>query len=314
MIRASNRRPRPGFTLLEILLASAIAVMLLGALYAAFDLTLRSTEIGRELVGEGDLSRAVFHRMNLDIVSTLGPMPPKSGGGLPPDLSSTSMTSGTPAASSSTTGSTTTSSSTTATSSSTSSTSSTEASSAAANSDTSTGETSTVAADVPFQAGVFGTEKQLTLFASRMPPGLVGREQFADSTQQQPADLVRITYYMSSNGQGLCRQIRPWVTADGVRNSSEPDRSTEAADIIADDVTDISFEYLDAGSWMGSWDGSQPKTDGKTPLGPPRAVRVILTIAINETATKQVEHVIPLRTAVGLYQPPVPEETETGGM
>ena len=113
------------------------------------------------------------------------------------------------------------------------------------------------AADVPFQAGVIGTDRQFTVFMSRVPESLVNPEAAADPTLILPGDLRRITYYLASDGSGLCRQERPWVTADGVRNSVDPDYTTEAADLIAPEVRDVTFEYLDAatGEYLTEWDG-----------------------------------------------------------
>ncbi|MBX9582404.1 MAG: prepilin-type N-terminal cleavage/methylation domain-containing protein, partial [Gemmataceae bacterium] len=75
-----HRAGRPGFTLLEVLLASAIAILLLGALYFAMDVTLRRTQDGREMVEVDNLARAAFHRMGVDLAGALAPLPPKSGG------------------------------------------------------------------------------------------------------------------------------------------------------------------------------------------------------------------------------------------
>jgi prepilin-type N-terminal cleavage/methylation domain-containing protein len=299
-------RRRRGFTLLEVLLASAIAVILLGALYVAFDLTLRQTEAGRDAVAQGDLSRAITNRMAIDFAGCLGPMPPKSGGGISTESNTVQPSTSTP---STTTPSTTETTPTTSTvPSSASSTDGTTDTTSSTASDTET----TVLADVPFQGGVFGSSSHVTLFVSRVPPGQMSRETVTDG-QQLPADLMRVTYYLSSDGRGLCRQVRPFVTADGVRNNTDPDRSTETGDVIADEVTGLSFEYLDAGTWTTSWDGSQVKTDGRTATGPPRAIKAVITFTTESGVTKQFEHVFPVRAAVGLYIPPEPEES-TGGM
>jgi prepilin-type N-terminal cleavage/methylation domain-containing protein len=305
-VTTTRRHRRPGFTLLEVLLASAIAVMLLGALYISFDMTLRQTDAGREAVAQGDLGRALVNRMSIDIAGCLGPMPPKSGGG----TTGTAVTPTTPTTPSTPAPSTPAPSAPSGT--------DTE-SEPDSGDDTSTPETGTgteAAADVPFQAGVFGGPQQLTLFGSRVPPGLTNRETVAAGTDQVPADLMRATYYLHSSGRGLCRQVRPWVTADGVRNSFDPDRSTEDADLIAEEVTDLYFEYFDGASWAGEWDGSQTQTDGKSVQGPPRAVRVTLTLQTPSGRVKQIQHTFPLRAAVGLYQPPVDPAatTSTEGM
>jgi prepilin-type N-terminal cleavage/methylation domain-containing protein len=291
------RRPaaRPGFTLLEVLLASAIGVLLLGGLYVAFDLTLRQTDAGREAVERGDLSRAIVNRMAMDLSASLGPLQPKSGGGIT-QQAGTTTSSGTTSSSSSTSG--------------------------GSSSEDTTGSTETTeeeaAADVPFQGGVFGTETQLTLYISRVPPALTTVES-ADGSGLADArpDLRRVTYYLGAGG-GLCRQEKPWVTADGVRNSVDPDTADEPFDLLSDEVTDVAFEYFDGSGWAGQWSGSDTAADGKTPLGPPRAIRVTLTIQPGGGPAKVVRHVFPVRAAVGLYQPPTAETTDaastTGGM
>ena len=56
---------RPGYTLLEVLLASAIGVLLMGALYVAMDVQLRHAQAGRELIEQGTLVRVDFPRTAL---------------------------------------------------------------------------------------------------------------------------------------------------------------------------------------------------------------------------------------------------------
>ena len=163
-----------------------------------------------------------------------------------------------------------------------------------------------LAADVPFQAGVVGTDKQLTMFLSRVPQSLTDRQAAANPELLLPTDLRRVTYYLGSGG-GLCRQDRPWVLAEGVRNSTDPDFTTEATDLIAPEVVDATFEYFDGSTWLSDWDGSYANTDGKSVTGPPRAIRVILILEFPETGDvvtrKTVQHTIAVRTANGLVPP-----------
>src|SRR5207248_926511 len=91
---------RPGFTLLEMLLASVIALLLLGALYVAMNMTVRQTQENRDAVDADHLAQSVFNRMTLDLGSTLGPLPPKSGGN---ELANSDTGSATAAAASGTT-------------------------------------------------------------------------------------------------------------------------------------------------------------------------------------------------------------------
>lgn len=292
------RTRRSAFTLLEVLLASLIAILLLAALYFAMDMTLRQTAESRDAVDVDNLSRGVFTRVNIDLSGSLGPLPPKSGGNAasstpaPAAATDPMMTATTPAA-----------------------TDPAAALAAAAADPTAALAAATdaaatpQAADLSFQAGVIGSDKQLTVFVSRLPGTLTSAKGLTEIPGTQlPSDLYRITYWLSQNG-GLCRQERPWVTADGVRNSADPDLSDEAGDTLVQEVTDVTFEYFDGSSWLPSWDGTQPSPDGVTPTGPPRAVRVKLTFSIpasrpgNQPLEHTVEQVIPIRTAPGPNTP-----------
>jgi hypothetical protein len=288
-----------------VLLASILAVILLAALYATLDVTLLRMDVGRDQVAANNLTRAVVNRMSADLTGVLGPMPPKSGGGSSSTEPSTSTpTTTTPESSGSTPAATGT------------GTTATDPTTGIEGDTTSPDAQAVFAADVPIQAGVIGTDRQLTVFMSRVPESLVNPEAAADPTLVLPGDLRRITYYLASDGSGLCRQERPWVTADGVRNSSDPDYTTEAADLIAPEVKDVTFEYLDAttGEYLTSWDGGTVGADGVTPSGPPRAIRATFVLEFPGTGggmvQKQVQHVFPVRSAVGTYVPPT-EGTET---
>ena len=273
-VSGREKTDRPGYTLLEILVASVIGLMLMAALYATFDLVFKQTNAGRELTAESELSRAVINRLNLDITSTIGLQAPKSGG---------SSTSGGASA--------TTSADTSAT----------------ASTDSGTDTTST-ATNVPFQSGIIGTGTQLTLFISKAPKYLRQRFSTFDPNARDGSDIIRVTYYMHSSGRGLCRQERPWVTADGVWNSTDPDTSTEANDLIVPEVSSVSFEFASGSGFTSEWDGSQGSTSGSTNTGPPRAVRMTFNLEFTEkngtTVQKPYTHTFPVRAAVGLATTP----------
>jgi Tfp pilus assembly protein PilV len=300
------RSPRSGFTLLEVLLASLIAMLLLAALYFAMQVTLRQTQESRDSVDIENLSRGVFTRINLDLSASLAPLPPKSGGN-----SATSGSSG-----SSTTATTITSAAAMIPAGA--GTTSADAGAVVAALTGGTDPTAAAApqaADIGFQSGILGTDKQLTVFASRLPGTLTssaGLSLPSDPSAQSPSDLVRITYWLNQNGgAGLCRQERPWVTADGVRDSVDPDLTTETTDVLVQEVTDLTFAYFDGQDWQSSWnpDGTATSPDGVTPLGPPRAVKVTLTLSIpgprasDAPYVTTVEQVIAVRAAPGTNTP-----------
>lgn len=316
------QRRRTGFTLMEVV-ATVIALIVLAALYTAMNVTMRRMDATRDFVNQANLSQAIVDRMGTDLAGTMGPLPPRSGGGtgsqssalpasyVPIGTTETTTPEDESADSESTTSDVnpfTNGGSTTITSSSSSTTT------AATTDDSEDDEESELAADVPLQAGVIGTPQLLTIYGSRVAPSQSQATSSLDYEIQPPSDQRRVTYYMANDGSGLCRQERSWVMADAVRNTIEPDLSTQADDLIAPEVKSISFEYYVGGTWQAEWDGGVAATDGKSATGPPRAIRVRMTMMFNitgdQTRETTVEHVIPVRTAVGSYAPLLPEEEE----
>jgi len=291
-----TRRPtrRRGYTLLEILVASVIGLLLMAALYASFSVILNDTSVGRDLTAESNLSRGIINRVGIDLGSPVGMLGPKSGG----DGGSGTASTGSGSTDSSSTGS-------------------------AATTGSTDGSDSAVAtgSNIPFQAGLVGTNNQLVIFLTRSPDYLRKRNTTPDPAAQVPSDLVKVTYYLHSSGKGLCRQERTWVTAEGVWNSTDPDRSSEDPDRIAPEVVDVRFEYASGSGYIGSWDGSAADASGATNMGPPRAVRMTLTLEFllrdGSTTTKDVVHVFPIRSAVGTggstYTPSTGSTTPTTG-
>lgn len=281
---------RAGYTLLEVLLAMVIGSLLLAALYFAFDTTLLQTQAGRDAVETEDLTRAVFHRIGLDLTNVLGPNAPNSGGN--PETAAAATVG------------------------------------ASAGTGGDAGMTEPVvetAALLPFQAGILGSGTQMSVFVSRVPAALArpGALVAPANTDQFTSDLWRIDYWLGTNG-GLCRKVRPWVTGDGTGTTADVDRSTEPNDVILDNVVELAFEYFDGGgSVFSSWEGGA----GEVPA-PPAAVRVTLALRIpnprgGEPLERAVSQTFVVRTAPGAYTPqlvnPVvsaarpPAGEETGG-
>lgn len=302
MILRPNKRRR-GFTLLELLLASMIASILLGALYLALSSTLEQTQASRDAADVEDLSRGAFNRIGIDLSSILGPLPPKLAA----------------AAGAGTSGATTDASAMGAT---------TPPVDDGTTDDTTTDETMTGAANIPFDAGVIGTtdgeRKYLVIFASRVPNVLSSPGALLNSgdNSQNPSDLRRIIYWKGSNG-GLCREERLWVTADGIGNSTTPDLSNEASNTIVDDVIDFNVQFADgSGGWLDEWDGRTSSASGSGISGPPKAVKVTLVLEFpnprpgGDPIQKKYVQVFPIRTSPGaavptLVDPVVPTETTT---
>jgi prepilin-type N-terminal cleavage/methylation domain-containing protein len=303
---------RSGFTLLELLLATLIAALLLGALYMSLNITLQQTQTTRDAIETEDLTRGVFNKLSLDLSGTLGPLPPKSGGnsagsggqvtggtpdpaaGMTPDPNAAPTGGATPMGT-------------------TPDPAATDPNAADPTMPGATDNATAVAADTNFQGGVIGEEKKLVLYTGRVPEAF---GHFGSGGNQERCDQRQIIYWYEP-GRGLCRQERPWVTADGVRNSLEPDRDALDASVIAEEVVDVFFEYFDGtGTSSGSWDGTAMGPDGVTVTGPPRAIRITLVLEIptgkGEPLRKQVSQVIPVRSAPGPYTPPLLEAPTDG--
>lgn len=293
MIRRPPAR-RGGFTLLEVLLASTLAIILMAALYVALDVQLRLAAAGRESIEQATLSRAIITRLEGDLSSGLGPVAP------PIDNSAKNSAKGSGAGMGATGGA-----GAGATGGGTSGGTSGGTTGAAAGMGSDTGViVEEVTSDtIPFTAGVIGTGDQLTIYAARVAG--VGKD--VDDTGEHPnaADARRVTYWMTD--KGLARQELPWVTSQQAQNSTDPDiedGKEEKDYVIAEEVTRVAFEYWDGSAWQETWDGRDTNADGKTLRGPPMAIRVHFWLRLpgpnpGETVEKEYRHTIAIRAAAG---------------
>ena len=284
-----RRHPsRRGFTLLEVVLATAIAVLLLGALYVAVDMQLGYMQMSRDVVEESTLSRALFTRMDNDASQVVGLSDParfRFANGLDtPDVTSSSQQGGTspggasPAAT------------TPAAASSTTTPASTSTSSGAASSFGSTSATTTAAgvSNIVLPLGVEGDSETLHLFVSNLPREIYASgNSFADIssgayTPPVVGDVRRISYWLVGGGDspaGLARQDVPLATSDDALQNLPPGVDNESSYIIADEVRSLSFQYFDGQQWWDSWDSTELGPDGATPIGSPVAIAVTVGVA-----------------------------------
>ncbi len=297
----SVRKARPAFTLLEMILAAAIAVLLLGALYVAVDLQLRHASAARDVVERTTLARTLLKQIANDIapdLATADPMRYQQGGQSGAGGAGAAGASGggtSSSASSSSSGSSSDASAGSA--------SATAGNNIASSSSTFSSMSGTAATSSPNGLAVLalqGTSNTLTLYVSRVP---TDPKAGADNPlQQQPgvSDQHRIVYWLA-DGVGLARQDVVATTSEDALNqnvpSGAPDQYTK---VLAKEVTDLQFQYFDGSEWQDSWDGTQVGADGVTPIGPPLAVAI--TIKLRQPGTedvKQYRHVVAIPTANG---------------
>jgi len=248
-------RKRSAFTLIEVILASAIALVLMAGLYVAMDVELSRTQAGRELVERSTLVRAVLNKVTGDLEASLTQISQKTnvdpllGEILTPELQALSQVVGT---------------------------------------------------NVAFQSGVVGGSASITIYMTKVPEAV---NQMSDDPTEinTTTDLRKVTYYVS--GTGLVREESLWLTAESSDSLMGGDETEPF--VIAPEVTNLAFRYWDGASWLESWDGSQPGPDGMTPLGPPRAIELTMSIVIpgdrvnGEFPTKTIRHVIAVPAAAG---------------
>jgi hypothetical protein len=288
------------------LLASAIAVMLMGALYVAVDVQLRHVQISRDVVEQSSLTRVLVGRISNDIRGTLAPQLPKSsGGGGSSSGGGNTSTSATGAVASATT--TPSRSTTTSMSAPTGTSGASTAGATSSASTTSSGVTNTVV----FNLGVQGDNTTLVLYVTRGPRelyGLIGGSPDAVASETV-SDLRRISYWLvgdSGSAQGLARQEVKLVTSADYINNLPPDIPEDPTwKVIAPEVQSVMFRYWDGNTWQDTWDSTQPPADNSStnPQGPPRAIEITVGLPVvgggDGQNLKTYRHVIALPTANG---------------
>ncbi|MGL4550560.1 MAG: hypothetical protein ACRC33_05190, partial [Gemmataceae bacterium] len=147
--------------------------------------------------------------------------------------------------------------------------------------------------------GVMGDATSLHLFSTKVP--------VEAHKGQLVSDIRRISYWIGSEG-GLCRaEVKVILTQDATTIGIPA--GDEEGYKIAPEVVAAEFQYFDGTGWQDSWDSSLAGPDGSTPLGPPRAIAVRLTIQPPpvdgaEPPTKTYRHVVVIPTANGQSQTP----------
>jgi len=293
--------PRRGFTLLELLLATLISLLLMGAVYVAINVQLRHAQAGRDVIEQSALPHNLLARMSRDIkkcVTAVAPTPPPPLSTLPTDGSTpaagASAGASTPGSGDSSTANPSTANPSTANPSTVNSSSSPGSSSISlppATRDT-----------IQFQLGVKGNSTALSLYISRLPSEL------DESRTERLSDLRLISYWLASDGSrpiGLARREYKRVTADEANGTPA---ATTDADLVAEEVQSLQFRYFDGTEWLDTWDGTQTGSDALTPIGPPLAIEITLGIVVpsgdnsawGQPSFKLYRHVVPILTADGV--------------
>lgn len=263
------RHRRTGYTLLEVLLALGIALLLLGGLYVSMDVQIRLAQAGRDRIEESALARALLTKIGKDVSAALTPI----------RASEAATGSGGVAANSST------------------STGSSSSSTTPSSESSMTEGTVNLNVVTPFNGGVQGQFDQLVLFTNRVP-GVGRTDAEIDSAPNGGADARRVTYWLVED-KGLARQEISRLSGDDDGTRVPPDVNEPESFVIAREVVGLEFSFYDGSGWVDQWDGTQAGDDGATPIGPPRAVKIILRIAApqNRERVKTFTHVVAIQSA-----------------
>jgi len=258
--KAAEQRPIPkrvGFTLLEMILALAVGLVLMGALYTMLGSQLTQAQVGRDAVEEATLVRSILARIANDVGGSLGPYDPKqvpSGGGTPSSNSSSTSSSSTSGNSNSA-----------------------DPSSSANGSDADSTENTmpTTSGPIVFNHGIVYDGNQLILSVSRAPREVLGADarRQEDGTLPKVSDLRRVIYWIEE-GKGLAVQEVKRVTANDIDVTASSDEPIK----YIPEVKSMTLQFWDGGAWVQDWDSSVPGADGETPVGPPAAIEIVLVL------------------------------------
>ncbi len=184
---------------------------------------------------------------------------------------------------------------------------------------------------IPWQAGVIGDANNLTIYQSRISPSnpLSINNPGNDPSQINsndpnsfnpqgtgpfPSDVRQITYSLTQD-QGLTRTETVWLTSMNAQMiGQQQDPASQTVLVVAPEVTQMTIQYWDGTQWQQSWDGTSLSADGVTPIGPPVAIQVSITIQMpGKNKTKQYNQTIALKSAINSYNVTPQPINQAGG-
>jgi type II secretory pathway component PulJ len=326
MARLTSGRVRRGYTLMEVVVALAVAMMLLGGLYYAFTIVIGQTEAARDLISETEEARGVFNKLKEDITGHLGPIDsrvvrlpkeffqkaPKEEEA-PQDAAATDKTN--TSGQQATTGQQSTSGQQA-----TGDQSTTQQSSTGSNTSQTAKEAEPAEVGYSyFNLGVLGQADRLILFAGKIPDYKLALKT-GILNKAYLTDLRRVCYWIVQGPEGplgLARHEAKVATSTEALSYLPFDGPAQEEFLIAPRAVSVIFEYFSAGAWNTTWDGSQLESDQKTLKGPPMAIAIYLEmkkglpLEDGSYETRMHRHVVALPASNGTpNQVPEPEVEE----
>lgn len=274
MSRKFAARRRRGVSLLELIVASAIAVVLMAAVSAAIHMYSRSVDVGRTNIEEAQLGRAVMKLMEDDLRNCIwkndidfsavealaADQTAGAAGALTGGTTSSSLGSGLDLES---------------------------------GADELSNTTDLASSTSPaMQIGLYGNATELQFDMSRLPrvdeydPEYVGFRSLA--LADRPSDVKTVTYYLLVPGTayqgvvgdptdrtaeqtGLVRRVLDRSVTQWALENGDTKQLDATAEIVAPEVCYLNFRYFDGYEWYEEWDSSAMN-------GLPLAVDIVLAI------------------------------------
>ncbi|MEZ6065192.1 MAG: prepilin-type N-terminal cleavage/methylation domain-containing protein [Planctomycetaceae bacterium] len=257
-LRTASPRRRSAFTLLEVLVALALSVLLITAVYSAISLYVRVTTDEHNQLERSRVARALFRQISTDIQSVVFRIQEDAeeeltdetlaAGGA--DDSSGSAATGSESAAATTFGAAT------------------------------DQETTGAEALINSSIGVIGDAQKITLHLNRPARGATYQPVLAATEiTARCSDLQSITYFLAnpsmgglegevgqravqgslgteSGPQGLARLAGDRFAVDYADVQADIETLAAAAQIIAPEVIALQFEYFDGLTWLETWDSA----------------------------------------------------------
>jgi hypothetical protein len=138
-----------------------------------------------------------------------------------------------------------------------------------------------------------------SIYQSRITRNVVNPPSAAtNSLQPYACDVRRICYFMASGGLARQEVLMPTVSAS---TAAMPPTDLDAySKIVASEVQSFSVSYYDGQNWNSTWDGSTVGADNMTPIGPPVAIQITITLQLPDSDTPVTyNHVVAFNAAPG---------------
>lgn len=286
-MRTRTTTIRAGFTLLEVLLASAIGLFILYGLYLSIDVNLRFAEQGRTVVQEATLARSLSARISADLAPCVGQPDPtryKQRNSTQPTTQPTTQPMTQPMSGGQT------------------------------QPMTGTAQGMTTESEEPLSPDAVramqGDETTLSVFITRAPLLRAKSTEMMTTSDEEDEGInsdQRIIQYRFEEGKGLYRY-------EGNLSKLNMDGSVVTkGELIASEIKSLTFNYYDGTSWQTSWSGAElspdigTETNNNTPRGPPLAISVVMVIESpvlekGKNRELKIRHVIAIPTAAGKAQ------------